>query len=146
MDLSSRIHIAAPPETVWATVVDLRHLVDDIPGVVAVAPADFAATQGQRVTLTVAASGRRHDVPATLTTVTPPARLVVDADLPDPIGAPATATLALSPSGGGTDVVLQVAIKLGMLKEMAAKAMLGGRGQAALDDALAQLKRRVEGA
>lgn len=146
MDLSSRIHIAAPPERVWATVVDLRHLVDDIPGVVAVAPADFTATQGQRVTVTVEASGRRLDVPATLTTVAPPTRLVVDAELPDPVGAPATATLALAPSGGGTDVALQVALKLGMLKEMAAKAMLGGRGQAALDDALAQLKRRVEGA
>ncbi len=146
MDLVSRTHIAAEPARVWATVVDLRHLVDDVPGVVAVAPPDFAAVAGQRVTVTVAAAGRQLAVPATLTVVAPPAELVVDAELPEPVGAPATATLSLAPAGGGTDVTLAVAIRLGMLKAMAAKAMLGSRGQEALDEALAQLKRRVEGA
>lgn len=145
MDISSRTHIAAPPDKVWRTVIDLSKLIDDIPAVLAVEPADFAAVQGQKLSIRANVSGREVDVPAVLTTVTPPAKLVVDADLPDPVGAPAVAAMTLTPAGGGTDVQLTVTLKLGMLKEMAAKAMIGGRGQSALDDALAQLKQRVEG-
>ena len=146
MDLSSRTRIAASPDKVWTTVVDLRKLIDDVPAVVAIEPANFAAAQGQQLSIRIALSGREVDVPATLSTVMPPTKLVIDADLPEPVGAPAQAAMTLAAADGGTDVQLHVTLKLGMLKEMAAKAMIGGRGQAALDDALAQLKRRVEGA
>ncbi|MEO8084346.1 MAG: SRPBCC family protein [Ardenticatenales bacterium] len=146
MEFHSTIRIDAPADRVWATVIDLSKLIARAPGVVAVEPADVVPVQGASVTVTVEQGGRRVRVPATLRTMTPPSRLVIDAELPEPIGAPGEATLVLTPAGTATDVQLGVTVKLGMLKEMAAKAIVGARGQAALDEALAGLKRQVEGA
>lgn len=145
MQFNSSVRIDAPADKVWATVVDLRKLIAHIPNVVSVDAPVGAPVQGGVVTVTVDAAGRRLTVPARLTTVAPPSKLVIDADLPDPVGAPAEAVLALTAVGAATDVRLGVTLKLGMLKEMAAKAMIGTRGQDALDEALAQLKRQVEG-
>lgn len=146
MEFHSTVRIDAPAERVWATIIDLSKLVGRAPGVVSVEPPDIAPVQGAKVTVTAERDGRRVTVPVTLRTVSAPSRLVLDADLPEPIGAPGEATLALTPAGTATDVRLDVSVKLGMLKEMAAKAMVGTRGQTALDEALAGLKRQVEGA
>ena len=70
MDITSRTHIAAAPDKVWQTVIDLRKMIDDIPAVLAVEPADFAAVQGQKLSIRANVSGREVEVPATLTTVT----------------------------------------------------------------------------
>ena len=63
-DLSTCIEIEAPPERVWAVLVDLPSYAQWNPFIVA---ADGVAEEGQRLTLRMAVGGRTHTVRPTVT-------------------------------------------------------------------------------
>jgi carbon monoxide dehydrogenase subunit G len=114
MDFNGRYHIPAPPEAVWAGLVDPAVLAAAIPGCEAldkVGDGDFSGM----VTVKIGPMKARFKGKVTLSEMEPPHRLLLTGNGDGGVSGFATggATVLLTPKDGGTELTYQAGANVG---------------------------------